>query len=114
MIKTFNTKEIETGKVTAIIAHLTIVGCIIAIFMNIDPKNRYAGFYIKQAFGIHLIFFMLAYTVGGVNSWLVTGPFYLCFIILWAYSFIGAVSGEIKPLPKIGVYFQKWFDKLSA
>jgi hypothetical protein len=34
--------------------------------------------------------------------------------MLWLYSFIGAVSGEIKVLPKIGVYFQKWFNKLSA
>jgi len=48
------------------------------------------------------------------DTWLISGPFYFCFFILWVYSFIGAASGEIKPIPKIGVYFQKWFDKLSA
>ncbi|MGL4582956.1 MAG: hypothetical protein ACRCVU_08245 [Flavobacterium sp.] len=114
MLKTFNEKEIETGRTMAVVAHLTIIGCLIAIFMNLDPKNRFSGFYIKQSFGIWLFFYALAYTVGNFNSWAVSGPFYFCFIIIWAYSFIGAVSKEVKPLPEVGVYFQKWFDKLSA
>lgn len=114
MLKTFTHNEIEAGKKIAIAAHLTIVGCIIAIFMNMDLKNKYAGFYIKQAFGIHLVFFMFSYTVGAADSWMVTVPFYLCFFILWVYSFTGAINGEINVLPKIGLYFQKWFDKLSA
>lgn len=114
MLKTFSHKEIESGKTTAIVAHLTIIGCIIAIFMNLDPKNKYSGFYIKQAFGLHLVFFLFSYTIGNVNSWMVTIPFWLCFFIMWVYSFIGAISGEINVVPKIGLYFQKWFDKLSA
>lgn len=114
MLKTFNERENETGKTMAILSHLTIIGCLVAIFMNLDPKNKFAGFYIKQTFGIHILFYMLAYFIGITDTWLVTIPFYICFFILWIYSFLGAVNGEIKPLPKIGVYFQKWFDKISA
>ncbi|MCC9044205.1 hypothetical protein LNQ81_16155 [Myroides sp. M-43] len=114
MLKTFNEKEIETGRTMAVVAHLFILGTLIAIFMNIEPKNRFSGFYIKQAFGLTLFFFALGSIASNFDTWLISGPFYFCFITLWAYSFIGAVSGEIKPLPKIGVYFQKWFDKLSA
>jgi uncharacterized membrane protein len=88
MLKTFNEHEIETGKTMAIVAHITIIGCLVAIFMNIENKNRFSGFYIKQAFGIHVLFYILAYIVGGMNSWFVTGPFYLIFIMLWLYSFI--------------------------
>lgn len=114
MLKTFNEKEIKTGKTVAIVSHITIIGCLIAIFMNLEPKNRFAGFYIKQSFGIWLFFYALAYTAGRFDSWMISGPFYFCFFLLWVYSFAGAINSEIKPLPKIGVYFQKWFDKLSA
>lgn len=114
MLKTFNEKEIETGKTVAIVAHMTILGCLVAIFMNIEPKNRFSGFYIKQAFGLTILFFALGSMASRFDTWLISGPFYFCFFILWVYSFIGAASGEIKPIPKIGVYFQKWFDKLSA
>ncbi|WP_410881422.1 hypothetical protein [Myroides sp. DW712] len=114
MIKTFTAKEIESGKNMALASHLTILGCMIVIFMNIEPKNKYTGFYIKQTFGLHLMFYVFAYFVGNIDSLFATVPFYICFIVLWFYSFLGSVQGEIRVLPGIGGYFQKWFDKLSA
>ncbi|MGS4344142.1 hypothetical protein ACKUSY_00830 [Myroides odoratus] len=114
MIKTFTAKEIESGKNMALASHLTILGCMIVIFMNIEPKNKYTGFYIKQTFGLHLMFYVFAYFVGNIDSLFATIPFYICFIVLWFYSLLGSVQGEIRVLPGIGGYFQKWFDKLSA
>lgn len=114
MIKTFNEREIETGKTIAIVSHLWFLGCIIAIFMNIEPKNRFAGFYIKQSIGIYLTSILLGVLANGFDSMFITVPFYLCFFILWIYSFTGALNGEVKVLPKIGIYFQEWFDKFSA
>lgn len=114
MIKTFTAKEIESGKNMAIASHLTILGCMIVIFMNIEPKNKYTGFYIKQTFGLHLMFYIFAYFVSNIDSFFASVPFYVCFIVLWFYSFLGAVQGEIRVLPGVGGYFQKWFDKLSA
>ncbi|MEC4113786.1 hypothetical protein [Myroides pelagicus] len=107
-------QEVKDGKTMAVIAHITVIGCLIAIFMNMDQKNKYAGFYIKQAFGVHLLFYALAYFVGMFDSWMITSAFFLCFFILWVFSFVGALSNEIKVLPTVGVYFQKWFNKLSA
>ncbi|MTG97793.1 MULTISPECIES: hypothetical protein [Myroides] len=107
-------EEVKKGKTMAVVAHITIIGCLVAIFSNIDSKNKYSGFYIKQAFGIHLLFYALAYFVGMANSWFMTSGFFLCFFILWVYSFVGSLSNDIKVLPAFGVYFQKWFNKLSA
>ncbi len=101
-------------KVIAIVAHLTIIGCLAAIFMNLDNKDRFAGFYIKQTFGIHLLFYALAYFVGFFDSWMISGSFFVCAFILWLYSFLGAVSSELKLIPILGESFQKWFNKLSA
>lgn len=114
MNKSINNSDIKTGKIMAIVAHLSILGCIIAIFMNIEPRNKYAGFYIKQSFGLQLFFYAVAAVIGGFDSYLISIPFYVCFIVLWVYSFIGAVSEKINILPGVGTYFQKWFDKLSA
>ena len=48
------------GKTAAVVAYITIVGCLIAITMNIEEKNEYARFHIRQAFGIHVLFHALA------------------------------------------------------
>ncbi len=114
MLLHFTAKEIEKGKNMAIASHLTILGCMIAIFMNIEPKNRFAGFYIRQTFGLHLMFYIFGYFVSNMDSLFATVPFYLCFIVLWFYSFIGALQGDVRAIPIVGVYFQKWFEKLSA
>ena len=48
--------EIEQGKQTAIVSYLTIIGTIIAIFMNNETKNSFASFHIRQALGIFITF----------------------------------------------------------
>lgn len=114
MIKTISAEDIKNGKLMAILAHMTILGCIVAIFMNLEPKNKFAGFYIKQAFGVHLFFYAVAAIIGGFDSLLISVPFYLSFFVLWIYSFIGAVTQNVNVLPVVGGYFQKWFNQLSA
>ena len=47
---------IQNGKTTAIVAYLTMIGALIALSMNMEPKNTFARFHIRQAFGLHLIF----------------------------------------------------------
>ncbi|MEW5675924.1 hypothetical protein ABGT15_06385 [Flavobacterium enshiense] len=104
---------VQQGKTTAIISYLTILGSIIAIFMNLESKNTFAGFHIRQAFGINITFYILAYFVRNFDSWMVSGPFYICFVVLWIYGFIGAVQGEMKTIPLLGEQFQKWFKNLA-
>lgn len=114
MLLHFSGEEIEKGKKMAIASHLTLLGCMIVMFMNIEPKNRFTGFYIRQSFGLQLMFYVFGYFVSNMDSLIATVPFYLCFVVLWFYSFIGALQGEVRAIPIVGVYFQKWFEKLSA
>lgn len=97
------------GKATAIIAYITLIGSLIAISMNMEPKHGFARFHTRQAFGIHLLFHGLAIvfsTTGLPYAWVFL---YLLFFGLWLYVFIGTVNNQQKEIPLIGSYFQKWF-----
>ena len=99
----------KEGKTTAIIGYITIFGALIAITMNIEPKNEFARFHIRQAFGLHLIFhsFALLSSVA-YNEYALYG-LYLSYSILWVYGFVGALNEKKRSVPAIGPYFQKWF-----
>ena len=99
-------------KSTAIVAYLTLIGTVIAIFMNSENKNAFASFHIRQALGIFLTFFALGYIVGYFDNWMISGGFYLFFFILWIYGFLGALNGETKIVPLVGDFYQKLFKNL--
>lgn len=101
----------KDGKLAAIIAHITFLGPIIAYFINLDDKDAFGSFYIKQSVGILCLFFLIGALIGFIPYPSASYAFYLFIFILWIYSFIGAVSNEYKLLPFIGPYFQKWFSK---
>lgn len=103
----------ENGKTAAIVAYLTIVGTIIAYFMNNDSKNSFASFHIRQALGIHITYFLLGAFVSIFNSWMVTFPFYIFIIVLWGYGLMTAIQGEQKEVPFLGNQFQKWFSTVN-
>jgi hypothetical protein len=33
--------------------------------------------------------------------------------VLWSYGITSAIKGEIKPVPLLGTYFQKWLKNIS-
>lgn len=101
------------GKTTAIVAYLTIIGTIIAYFMNLDPKDRFASFHIRQAFGIHITFYLLGALMGLFDNGLIVGAFYVCFFVLWVYGLIAAIKGEENEIPVLGPLFQKWFSTIT-
>lgn len=101
--------EIEQGKQTAIVSYLTIIGTIIAIFMNSENKNAFASFHIRQALGIFLTFFLLGYPVGYFDSWMVSASFWTFILILWLFGFMNALNGEQKTVPFLGEFYQKLF-----
>lgn len=104
--------SIEEGKQTAIISYVTIIGTIIAIFMNNEKKNEFASFHIRQALGINLTYFALGYFVGYFDSWMISSAFWTFIFILWVYGFIGAAQGEHKLVPLVGEFYQKFFKSL--
>lgn len=99
-------KEIlSDGKNVAIIAHITLIGWIIALIMNNSNKTELGSFYIRQMLGIMLISLLSWIPVIG---WIVG---LLC-IILWVMSLIGSLTGEKKPSFLLGDQFQDWFKSL--
>lgn len=105
-------KTIEEGKQIAIISYITIVGTIIAIFMNNEKKNDFASFHIRQALGINLTYFALGYSIGYFDSWMVSSAYWTFIFILWLFGFIGALQGELKIVPIVGEWYQKIFKSL--
>jgi uncharacterized membrane protein len=102
----------EQNKNAAIVAYLTIIGAVIAIFMNNENKSAFASFHIRQALGIFLTFFALGYPIGYFNSWMISSAFYIFFFILWIYGFLGALNGEGKKVPLVGDFYQNLFKSL--
>ncbi|MEM1336535.1 MAG: hypothetical protein AAF717_18580 [Bacteroidota bacterium] len=99
----------KQGRTTAIVAYFTIVGSLIAITMNLEPKNTYARFHIRQAFGIHLFFHALAIVLTFLQIGIASLLLYLIYLLLWGYGCLAAINGKKTPVPLLGNYFQKWF-----
>jgi uncharacterized membrane protein len=99
------------GKQTAIISYFTIIGTIIALFMNQDEnKSNFASFHIRQTLGIFATFFLLGYPIGYFDSWMVSTSFWVFIFILWLYGFITCLNGETKSVPFLGDFYQKIFS----
>ncbi len=104
---------VKQGKTTAIVAYLTMVGALIAITMNMEHKNEFARFHIRQAFGLHLCFFGCAIFLSvwfNVYAWY---GLYIGYLILWFYGFMGALNSRKQSVPVLGPYFQNWFTFIS-
>jgi len=104
---------VEQGKTAAIVAYLTIIGTIIAYFMNNDTKNPFASFHIRQGLGIHITYFLLGALVSIFDSWMISYSFWIFIIILWGYGLLMAIQGEQKEVPLLGEQFQKWFSTIT-
>ena len=94
---------LSDGKNVAIIAHLTLIGWIIALIMNNSNKNELASFYIRQMLGLLIASFLLYFVP--MVGWLLN----LGMIALWVISLIGAFEEKKKLVPLLGEYFQDWF-----
>ncbi|RZJ34061.1 MAG: hypothetical protein EOO51_11425 [Flavobacterium sp.] len=100
------------GRNIAIIAYITLIGTVIALFMNSEKKDAYASFHIRQALGIFLTFFLLGYFIGYFDSWMVTTAFWIFIFVLWLYGFLSALQGNTKPLPLLGNFYQRTFKNI--
>lgn len=94
------------GKTKAIIAHITLIGWIIALVINMNDKDEFASYYIRQLLGLYLSAIILTFIP--IIGWIVS----IVIFIFWILSLIGAIQGEKKETPIIGKYFQEWFKSL--
>lgn len=94
------------GKTKAIIAHITLIGWIIALIINMNEKDELASYYIRQLLGLYLTAIVL--TLIPVIGWILS----IVIFVFWIMSLIGAIQGEKKETPIIGKYFQEWFKSM--
>ncbi len=99
-------QTVNEGKTVAIISHFWIIGVIIAFVLNLNKKNSFASFYIRQTLGLNILQFLNGLIVykflGGFAGWIV-GAF---LFILWLISFIAVLKEEKKLIPVVGDFFQ--------
>ncbi|WP_111684746.1 YtxH domain-containing protein [Winogradskyella tangerina] len=100
-------KEVlSDGKNVAIIAHITLIGWIVAIVMNGSNRTELGSFYIRQVLGIIIVGFVCGIIpVINLVAWILP-------VAMWVMSLIGSLSGEKKPVFLLGNQFQDWFKGL--
>lgn len=101
--------SVKDGKTIAIISHFWIIGLVIAFIMNMNKKNYFASFYIRQMIGLNILQFLngaIVYKFFGNSISYIVG---IVIIIFWVMSLLGAIKGEEKETPVLGEHFQNWF-----
>lgn len=91
-----------TAKTKAIVAHIFLVGWIIAFVINLNDKDELTSYYLRQTLVLHLLIAMGWVPVLGNLLALVA----LIFLII---SVLSAVQGDKREVPFVGRYFQDWF-----
>jgi len=98
------------AKTNAVISNLFVIGWIIALVINMNNREEYSSYYIKQNLGI--IILAMALRVIGVIPFL--GPVLvviggIILFVFWLMSLIWSIQGEMRPIPLLGEQFQAWF-----
>jgi len=102
--------ESMDAKTKAIVAHITLIGWIVAIVINSNQKEEFASFYIRQYLGIMLMFFAAGIVgIVPVIGWITAVVLWVGGVVFWVMSLISAIQGETKEVPLVGKYFQDWF-----
>ena len=99
-------------KTKSIVAHITLIGWIIALVMNQNDKGPNTSFYLRQVLGL-MVLTLIGWVLSIITFTWIYGIFGLIAFILWIISIIGAASGEQKPVPVVGEMFQQWFKSIS-
>ena len=69
-------QTVQEGKTLAVIGYLTIIGSIIAYFLNNDKKNPFAAFHIRQGLGLCLMYMIFGFVTASFDSWLISIGFW--------------------------------------
>lgn len=103
---------IKEGKTLAIVSYLTFVGLIIAIIMNLEKRNPFTLFHIRQMFGLMIMLIFSNLVEQYVNSLLGTA-FWIISFACWLFAIYYAIKEEYKLIPVLGEKFQEWFKNVN-
>jgi hypothetical protein len=100
------------AKTKAIISHIPVFGWVIALVTNMNQKEEYASYYIRQNLGLMLAWIVVSiFMKFPVINW-ITWIGYLIVGVFWLMSLIWAITDVMKPVPFVGDKFQEWFKSL--
>jgi uncharacterized membrane protein len=104
----------STGNFKAILAYLSFIGLIIAYILNIDEKDKFVTYHIKNMFGLVIILFITTTFFNGNEFLQFIGQIaWTTSFFIWAYSLVMAITGKQKGIPILTDLFQKWFKFLD-
>ena len=99
------------SKAKAILAHITIIGWIIALILNMKDKDEFTSFYVRQYLGI-MISGLLGNLLLSMISVTAAWAWGIIVLTAWIISLISAITDKKNETPVIGQYFQEWFKGL--
>ena len=105
---------VTEDRTVAILSYLTLIGFIIALVLHSSKKTALGSYHLRQTLG--LIITALALSVAGVVlmfipviGWLAVMAAWIGLLVLVIMGLVAAASGQQKPVPVLGEYYQKWF-----
>lgn len=99
-------------KTKSIVAHITLIGWVIALVMNQSDKGPNTSFYLRQNLGL-MIIAIAGSVLGMLTVSVISTIISIAILVLWILSLLGAISGEQKAVPVLGDMFQQWFKGIS-
>jgi len=101
-------------KTVAILSYITLIGFIVAIVIHSNKKTKLGAFHLRQTLGLiisGIVFGAIAFVLAFIPiiGWLAIMAIWLGFFVLWLLGLIAAATGQLKPVPVLGVSYQKWF-----
>ncbi len=100
-------------KTKSIVAHLTLIGWIIALVMNQTEKGPNTSYYLRQVLGIFILLVLGSIVFSLFHIYLLSLVWYILMIVLLVLSLIYSLSGTQRPVPVLGEMFQQWFKSIS-
>lgn len=100
-------------KTKSIVAHLTIIGWVIALILNQQEKGPNTSFYLRQMLGLTIIAILGSLVFAFIPIPFLGTAWSILILILWVLSLLGAIGDTQKPLPVVGDMFQQWFKGIS-
>jgi uncharacterized membrane protein len=107
----------QEDRTVAILSYITIIGFIVAIVMHNGKKTALGAFHLRQVLGLIVAGFavwiglMIIAVIPFINviCVLLFPLVGIGFLVIALIGLIAAASGQQKPVPVVGEYFQKWF-----
>ncbi|SHI82697.1 hypothetical protein [Algibacter luteus] len=110
-------EDISRGRKNAIISYITIIGFIVAYYLNNeeDKKSAFASFHIRQSLGLWLSFIVVNLSITrNFDIFMLRASVYVFFFTLIIYGLSNAIGRKSQPVPLLGNLFQKIFANLGS